>query len=318
MKDSYPHISLVRLCRSFGVTRQAFYQHFWTTQAYCMEHELVLVRVQEIRQDHRRLGTRKLMDKLQPFLLEHHIKMGRDALFDLLADHGLLVRRLRKYIHTTRSSHWLRKWPNLIKDRKLTGPGQLWVSDITYFKTGKEGYTYISLITDAWSHRIMGHHLATDLEAASTLEALRMAIAQAVTVPKGLIHHSDRGVQYCSQAYVDVLQANSIGISMTEKGDPLENAVAERINGIIKQEYLDTWCIDTVAQARAALERAVFLYNSDRPHNSISNLTPDQAHTGTMKIKRLWKNYYPKRTPVNAVQDVLSTVNLSSDINQNL
>ncbi len=145
-----------------------------------------------------------------------------------------------------------------------------------------------------------------------------MAIAQAVTVPKGLIHHSDRGVQYCSQAYVDVLQANGIGISMTEKGDPLENAVAERINGIIKQEYLDTWCIDTVAQARAALERAVFLYNSDRPHNSISNLTPDQAHTGTMKIKRLWKNYYLKRTPVNAVQDVLSTVNLSSDINQNL
>ncbi|MBK7383772.1 MAG: DDE-type integrase/transposase/recombinase [Flavobacteriales bacterium] len=138
----------------------------------------------------------------------------------MLADHGLLVRRLRKYIHTTRSSHWLRKWPNLIKDRKLTGPGQLWVSDITYFKTGKEGYTYISLITDAWSHRIMGHHLATDLEAASTLEALRMAIAQAVTVPKGLIHHSDRGVQYCSQAYVDVLQANGIGISMTEKGDP--------------------------------------------------------------------------------------------------
>lgn len=318
MKDSYPHLSLGRLCRSFGVTRQAYYQHFWTAQAYCMEHELVLIRVQEIRNDHRRLGTRKLLDKLQPFLLEHGIKMGRDALFDLLSDHGLLVRRLHKYVHTTRSSHWLRKWPNLIKDTVLTGPGQLWVSDITYFWTPEEGYTYISLITDAWSHRIMGYHLATDLEAASTLHALHMAIEEVGTVPHGLIHHSDRGVQYCSQAYVDVLQANKISISMTEKGDPLENAVAERINGIIKQEYLDTWSIKNVAQAHEGLKRAVFLYNSDRPHNSIDNLTPDQAHSGTMKVKRLWKNYYPNRTPVNPVQDVLSTVNLSSDFNPNL
>jgi transposase InsO family protein len=318
MKDSYPHIGLERLCRSFGVTRQAYYQHFWTAQSHCMEHELVLIRVQEIRKDHRRLGGRKLFGKLEPFLLEHCIKMGRDALFDLLSDHGLLVRPLRKYTHTTRSTHWLRKWPNLAKHTELTGPGQLWVSDITYFWTAEEGYTYISLITDAWSHRIMGYHLATDLEAASTLVALRMAIEQVGTVPEGLIHHSDRGVQYCSQAYVDVLQANKISISMTEKGDPLENAVAERINGIIKQEYLDTWAIKTVAQARAALQRAVFLYNTDRPHNSISNLTPDQAHPGAVKVERLWKNYYPKRTSVNPVQDVLSTVNLSSDINTNL
>lgn len=318
MKDSYPHLSLGRVCRSFGVTRQAYYQHFWTAQTHCMEHELVLIRVMEIRKDHRRLGGRKLLGKLEAFLMEHRIAMGRDALFDLLSDHGLLVRPLRKYTQTTRSSHWLRKWPNLVKHMELTGPGQLWVSDITYFWTAEEGYTYISLITDAWSHRIMGCYLATDLAAASTLKALHMAIQQVGTVPQGLIHHSDRGVQYCSQAYVDVLQANKIAISMTEKGDPLENAVAERINGIIKQEYLDTWAIKTVAQARSGLQRAVLLYNTDRPHNSISDLTPDQAHTGTMKVKRLWKNYYPKRTSDNPIQDVLSTVNLSSDLNPNL
>lgn len=318
MKDSYPHIGLVRLCRSFGVTRQAYYQHFWRAETCSVEGDLVLARVAEIREDHRRLGTRKLLEKLHPFLMEHAIKMGRDALFDLLADHGLLVKRLRNYVHTTRSKHWMRKWPNLVRDLKLTAPGQLWVSDITYFKTRNEGYVYISLITDAYSHRIMGYCLATDLEAVNNIEALHMALAHYGKVPNGLIHHSDRGSQYCSKAYVQLLQTNHIGISMTENGDPLENAVAERINGILKQEYLDVRMIETVEQAKAALARAVFLYNTDRPHSSISNCTPDEVHHNSIQVKRLWKNYYPKRSPVNPLQDDRSPVNLSSDINTNL
>ncbi len=318
MKDSYPHIGIVRLCRSFGATRQAYYQHFWRAETCSVEHDLVLSRIAAIRKDHRRLGTRKLMDKLQPFLLEHAIKMGRDALFDLLADHGLLVKRLRKYVHTTRSNHWMRKWPNLIRELKLTAPGQLWVSDITYFKTARHGHVYISLITEAYSHRIMGYCLATDLEAVNNVEALRMAIAYVGKAPKGLIHHSDRGSQYCSHEYVQLLHANGIGISMTENGDPLENAVAERINGILKQEYLDVRTIDTVDQAKAALARAVLLYNSDRPHASISNCTPDVVHHTNPTVKRLWKNYYPKRSPANPVQNDPPTVNLSSDTNTNL
>lgn len=318
MKDSYPHIALVRFCRSFGVTRQAYYQHFWNAQAVGIEQELVIKQVLSIRKDHKRMGTRKLMVKLDGFLGQHAIKMGRDALFDLLADHGLLVKRLRNRMITTRSTHWLRKWPNLIKAMAISKPGQVWVSDITYFKTAEEGFVYVTLITDAYSHKIMGHHISTDLETASSIQALQMALRQVGAVPKGLIHHSDRGVQYCSNAYVELLQANGIAISMTEKGDPLENAVAERINGIIKQEYLEQWSLRTVAEAAVGLDRAVLLYNSDRPHNSVQNHTPDEAHDGLGDLQRLWKNYYPKRPAVNPGQDINQPVNLSSDTTSNL
>ena len=318
MKDRYPHISLVRICRLLGVTRQAHYQHGWHAQATSLEHELVLQQVQSIRSVHKRLGGRKLHELLDPFMLEHGIKMGRDALFNLLADHRLLVKRLRTRVITTRSSHWLRKWPNLIKGWQPTGVNQLWVSDITYFSTRKEGTTYISLITDAYSHRIMGYHLATDLETVSSLEALNMAINKVGEAPQGLIHHSDRGVQYCSHKYVSLLQQHGIGISMTENGDPLENAVAERLNGILKQEYLDLGQIDTVEEVRAELDRAVFLYNTQRPHASISMFTPETVHNAQIPVQRTWKNYYKKRSTVNPVQDKTTTVNLSSDINQNL
>jgi len=315
MKDSYPHISLVRFCRLLGVTRQAFYQHHWHTQAVGIEHELVLQQVHLIRQDHKRMGARKLYALLEPFMLEHSIKMGRDALFDLLADHHLLVRRLRSRVTTTRSSHWLRKWPNLIRGLVPTGVNQHWVGDITYFRTRKEGLVYISLITDAYSHRIVGYHLSTDLETVSSLKALRMALDQAGVTLEGLIHHSDRGVQYCSRKYVKMLQGNGIAISMTENGDPLENAVAERINGIIKQEYLELEKVDTVLQAIAALDRAVALYNGGRPHASISMFTPDQVHFGSFSVQRTWKNYYSKRPFVNPDQDYCETVNTSADIN---
>jgi putative transposase len=318
MKDSYPHISLVRFCRLLGVTRQAHYQHGWQTQAMGIEHELVLQQVHAIRRFHKRMGGRKLYELLEPFMLEHGIKMGRDALFDLLADHHLLVKRLRTRVITTRSSHWLRKWPNLIKDLRPTGTGQHWVSDITYFRTRLEGVVYITLITDAYSHRIMGYHLATDLEAISSLEALHMAIAQMDNAPQDLIHHSDRGVQYCSHKYVDLLQKHGIRISMTENGDPLENAVAERLNGILKQEYLDLGRVDTVEQARLELDRAVTLYNTQRPHASVSMFTPEQVHYGALPVQRTWKNYYTKRPTVNPQQDERATVNLSSDINQNM
>jgi transposase InsO family protein len=243
--------------------------------------------------------------------------MGREALFDLLADHRLLVKRLRTRVITTRSSHWLRKWPNLIADIVPIRTGQIWVSDITYFRTRTEVVAYITLITDAYSRRIMGYHLATDLEAVSSLEALHMALAHA-DVPEGLIHHSDRGVQYCSHKYVELLQAHGIRISMTENGDPLENAVAERINGIIKQEYLDLGRVDTIEDARAELDRAVAFYNGGRPHASISMFTPDQVHYVSMPVRRTWKNYYPKRSTVNPGQDEQTTVNLSSDINPKL
>ena len=311
MKDSYTRISLVRICRLFGVTRQAYYQHFWQQEVTSIEESLVLSKVASIRADHRVMGGRKLYEKLYPFFLEHQIKMGRDALFDLLAANGLLVKKKRRRFITTFSNHWLRKWPNLIREMRGTGINQLWVSDITYFKVAGE-YVYISLITDAYSHKVVGFHLAETLESIETLKALQMALQQLPqNLAETLIHHSDRGVQYCSETYVKLLQDNSIKISMTENGDPLENAVAERINGILKGEYLKHYSITTIQQAKDELQRAVRLYNEDRPHFSIGLLTPELVHSKNLITEKLWKNYYQRnRTIVNPFQDNKESVNV--------
>ena len=311
MKDSYTRIGLVRICRLFGVTRQAYYQHFWQRESTGIEENLVLAQVLSIRKDHRVMGGRKLYEKLHPFLLAHQIKMGRDALFDLLAANGLLVKKKRRRFITTFSNHWLRKWPNLIRQMKVTAVNRLWVSDITYFKVAGD-YVYISLITDAYSHKIVGYHLAETLETIETIKALRMALKQLPeNLTEPLIHHSDRGVQYCSETYVKLLQDNGIAISMTENGDPLENAVAERINGILKSEYLKHYQTNTVQQAKEQLTQAVKLYNEDRPHFSIGLLTPELVHSKNLETEKLWKNYYQRnRTIVNPLQDNKKTVNL--------
>jgi transposase InsO family protein len=241
------------------------------------------------------MGTRKLYDLLQPFLLEHQIKIGRDTLFDLLSVNHLLVRKRKRRIQTTNSYHRLRKYPNLIRTLIPTAVNQLWVSDITYWKVGGE-HVYISFITDVYSHKIVGYHVGETMETIESLQALQMALNE-MTVDQNimeLIHHSDRGIQYCSQAYVKLLQDYGIKISMTENGDPLENAVAERINGIIKEEYLDNYTIDTIAEAKDLLQETVWLYNNERPHLSIGNFTPEYIHNDKTNIKpeKLWKNYY--------------------------
>lgn len=310
MKDSYTGVSLVRICRLLGITRQAYYQHFWQWEATGIEESLVLSEVLSIRKDHRVMGGRKLYEKIHPFLLEHQIKLGRDALFDLLAANNLLVKKKRRRFITTFSNHWLRKWPNQIRDMKVNRINQLWVSDITYFKVAGT-YVYISLITDAYSHKIVGYHLAETLESIETVNALKMALkALPYTLTQPLTHHSDRGVQYCSETYVKLLQDNSIQISMTENGDPLENAVAERINGILKGEYLKQCQIHSIEQAREELQRAVKLYNEERPHFSIGLLTPELVHSKNLVTERLWKNYYSKNCKiVNPLQDNKQPVN---------
>jgi len=287
----------------FGITRQAYYQFYWQAKETSFEQELVIKQVIEIRKRHPRLGVRKLLVLLDPYLLEHQIKMGRDALFELLAAHRLLIKRRKRRAHTTLSFHWLRKYPNLIRDYTPIRPNQLWVSDITYWRL-KEKFIYISLITDAYSHKIVGYQVDETLEAASTLGALKMALKDVIGSVEGLIHHSDRGIQYCSQHYVNLLQDNKIQISMTENGDPLENAVAERVNGIIKGEYLDCYQVDTIKEAIELLDQVVTLYNQERPHMSIGNFNPEQIHQTDQQSERLWKNYYTKnRTLVNPLQD---------------
>ena len=307
MKNNFSRISLARLCGWFGITRQAYYQNNWEGISTSIEEDFVIQQVKSIRKNHRRMGTRKLFEMMQPFLLDHCIKIGRDAMFSLLSANHLLIRKRKRRIQTTNSYHWLRKYPNLIREFIPTGPNQLWVSDITYWKISTGEHLYISFITDAYSHQIVGYHVAETLEAIESIQALQMALsALGAESHLQLTHHSDRGIQYCSGTYVKLLQDYNIQISMTENGDPLENAIAERVNGIIKEEYLDTYDIDTLTKAKELLKTVVGLYNSERPHMSIGNLTPNHIHHSKTKIKteKLWKNYYQKKpTFVNLEQD---------------
>jgi putative transposase len=307
MKIRFSRIGLATLCGWFGITRQAYYQNNWEGVSTTIEEELVIQQVLKIRKNHRRIGTRKIHEMIQPFIMEHGIKIGRDCLFNLLSANHLLVRKRKRRIRTTNSYHWLRKYPNLIREFVPTEINQLWVSDITYWKIDKEQPLYISFITDAYSHKIVGYHVAETLEAIESIQALKMALsALGAERHSQLIHHSDRGVQYCSSGYVKLLKNNGLQISMTENGDPLENAIAERVNGIIKDEYLDNYQVQNISQANELLSSVVDLYNKERPHMSIGNLTPNQIHQSNEQIKpvKLWKNYYRKQnTFVNQFQD---------------
>jgi len=308
MKEKYGHISLGVMCRWFGISRQAYYQHEWSLVTEVFQYDFLLERVREIRKDHPRIGVRKLQEMLRPFMHENGIKIGRDALFDLFSAHGMLIRTRKRRVKTTNSHHWLKKYPNLIIDFTPSRPNELWVSDITYWEIQGQS-VYISLITDAYSRKIIGYHVSDNLSADETKKALEMALCglgKRSETSEQLLHHSDRGTQYCSTSYVNLLNENHVKISMTQSGDPLENAVAERINGIIKGEYLFNYKCKNIEDARKLLAVAVSLYNKERPHNSIGNLTPDvvhsQYHQVGEKIKRLWKNYYnTKNTCVNPI-----------------
>jgi len=299
MKDAYEYISMGTLCKWFDISRQAYYQHEWNLSEEVFHSGLLLDEITRIRQRHPRMGVRKLQQVLRPFMQENRIKMGRDALFALLSSHGMLVRSRRRFVKTTCSYHWLKKYPNLVIDFIPSKPNQLWVSDITYWKI-EEVWFYISFITDAYSRKIVGYHLAENLHAEQTIQALKMALSglkKHSDVQQHLIHHSDRGSQYCSFSYVNLLKKRYIAISMTQSGDPLENAMAERVNGIIKDEYLLNYQCNNIDDARKQLAIAVSLYNKERPHSSIGNLTPEFVHNQhhqieNKKIKRLWKNYY--------------------------
>lgn len=269
-----------------GYSRQALYKKEDSTAKKLIEAELVLQEVQKIRSKHRRSGTRKLHKMLQSFLEDHHIKLGRDGLFDLLREFGMLVKPLRRNHCTTDSYHRFYKYPNLIREWQPSAPNQLWVSDITYIEVNGR-FMYLSVITDAWSHKIVGWHLSNDYSTQGPLKALKMALKENKNI-EGLIHHSDRGVQYCSKEYVNILKNKKIKISMTENGDPYENALAERVNGIIKGEYLEKRYADDQT-ANKDVKSSIFLYNKERLHLSIGMMTPEYVHQTGTATKNLWK-----------------------------
>ena len=288
--------SIQTLCSLLGYSRQAFYKYVKQSEKEALQHDLILQEVLRIRKTLKRLGTRKLLFKMEGFMREHHIEIGRDAMFDLLATHKLLIRKRKRRVPvTTFSDHWMRKYPNLIVDFIPTAPNQLWVSDITYI-TLKDDFAYLSLITDAYSRKIVGFYLSETLSADGCIKALQMALNNNPQLGR-LIHHSDRGSQYCCADYVSILDKHFVKISMTQSGDPLENAIAERVNGILKDELLEKIYIN-YQEAKQAIAAAISIYNYQRPHSSIDMLTPIEAHLREGKLKRRWKNYYSKKKEV--------------------
>src|SRR5664279_92731 len=236
MKYEYSKQGIERLSKLFGKTRHAYYDHLWRTQKGSLKDDLILQLVHEIRESLPGLGTRKLHYMINQKLSEHKLDVGRDYLFDLLARYRLLIRSRRRKAITTDSRHWMRKYSNLILELEMFRPDQLWVSDITYIRM-INGFIYLCLITDAYSRKIVGYNLRKDLTAEGCVKALEMALSNRSLPAQALIHHSDRGSQYCCREYVDMLSSNKIAISMTNNGDPYENAIAERVNGIIKSEF---------------------------------------------------------------------------------
>jgi transposase InsO family protein len=249
----------------------------------------VIEKVVNVRRELPRLGTRKLYHLLRDEFEKDHLSIGRDKLFEIIGENGLLITKRKKYTKTTDSRHWMRTYPDRSKEISLTHPEQLWVADITYMST-EEQTIYLHLVTDAYSKQIMGYTLSKDLKAESTQKALQMALRNRMYPDRPLLHHSDRGLQYCSQTYVNELRSHDCQISMTQDGSPYDNAVAERVNGILKDEFYcdETFENDEVAQRHVS--QSITMYNTKRPHLSCAMLTPAQMHRqSTIPVKRWHK-----------------------------
>jgi putative transposase len=283
--------SLALLCLLSGYSRQAYYKRRLLLEEIPLKEELIVQQVIMIRLLQPRIGGRKLHLSIKGFKKKHDIKLGRDALYKMLGKYDLLNKRRRGKARTTDSNHWMKKHPNLIKDMVPKASDQLWVSDITSIQL-KHKDAFLSLVTDAYSRKIVGFHLSKSLAAEGTMRALEMAIGSRSELP-GLIHHSDRGGQYCCNDYVRELTRHKIGISMTQSGDPRDNAIAERVNGILKMEFLEP-VYEDLETAIKAVQDAVNTYNYVRLHSSISMLPPALVHGRDLKVRRCWKNYYRK------------------------
>lgn len=232
-----------------------------------------------------RLGTRKLYYLIKEQLEAQQIKFGRDKLFALLSEYELLIKPQRRYIQTTMSKHWLRKWPNIIKGLAIKEPDQVWVSDITYIKTQQEN-CYLNMVTDAYSRKIVGYALDNNMEAESMIKALEMATKQKVNPLMQTIHHSDRGLQYCSKEYVQLTQKNNIKLSMTENSDPYENALAERMNRTIKEEFGMNRKLTNKKQLEEVLKESIILYNCKRPHLALNMKTPEDVYQNKSRLPK--------------------------------
>ena len=279
----YHQESISSTCELLGISRQVYYRAIASKAKGQTVAKQVIGLVRSVRIEQPRIGTRKLYHILKIPL--QNLGVGRDRLFAILKANHMLIKAKRSYHITTNSHHRFRKHNNLIEDLSINRPEQVWVADITYIGN-RQNPMYLSLVTDAYSKRIMGYYVSNTLETNSSIKALKQAIKNRAYPTQQLTHHSDRGLQYCSDHYQKTLNENKVDCSMTQKYDPYQNAIAERINGILKQEFLIQNSPISIHMMRKIVRQSILIYNTKRPHLSCSMLTPEQMHKqNQIKIK---------------------------------
>ena len=294
------NFTVAEICSEFSVSRQYYYKAIKEREREEVDHQWIIQKVLEIRSQMPMLGARKLYYLLGSEIKKLSKPIGRDKFFNLLSDNGLLIRRKRYRPMTTESRHRFRKYDNLIKQLEIKRINQVHVSDITYIRT-KERFCYLFLVSDLYSRRILGSELSESLGIEGSIKALEMAASKAKNL-EGSIHHSDRGIQYCSNIYTERLKNLGMKISMSEQANPYENAVAERINGILKEEFMLDRTFPDIETARKAVNEAVRIYNQQRPHMSLGYRTPEEVYNAKgsyphinkerKKVAKKERNYY--------------------------
>lgn len=298
-RRSNPVRGIAEQCKILGYSKQAYYKQLHYQEQALFEEYLIVGLINQKRKIWKRGSGRNLWKALASDFAEHKITIGRDKFFDLLRRNGLLIHCKKRRVKTTDSYHRYHKYPNLIRGLKPIKANEIWVVDITYvWLSQSDCFCYLFLITDMYSRKIIGYWVDASLHAQGAINGLKMALHN--TSPKqvqGCIHHSDRGIQYCCDAYIALLKKNGFTISMTEKSDPLENAIAERVNKTIKEEFTNQKEISftTLAAAKKSIKQFIDFYNNQRPHRSINWLTPYAAHQQEGALKRHWKMYMRKK-----------------------
>jgi len=274
--SKFGNFTIADVCSTFGLKRDSYYKYIKRYKKRKQTSKKVVSLVKEHRKDLPREGCRKLYKKLKPVFKQYRIKVGRDCLFTILRNENMLVKRKKYSSRTTNSYHHFHKYSNLIKDIVPTRKNQIWVSDITYIRT-LNGFCYLALITDVYSRKIIGFDASNSLELSGCLRALQKALRHSESL-NDLVHHSDRGVQYCSHMYVAALKNHGIKISMTEENHCYENAIAERINGILKDEFYLDQTFSSIKHVKYAIKNAIKMYNSKRLHLSLDYKTPNMSY----------------------------------------
>lgn len=285
---------IIELTELLGKSKQGYYKQISRMEHLEFQETLILDMIKEKRKLWKKGSGRNLHSSLQATFKKHGIKLGRDKFFELLRNNELLIKPRRRKTSTTNSYHQYHKYPNLIKDLVIKRVNQVIVTDITYlYLRDSDSFAYLYLVTDYSSRKILGFNTSDNLRASSAVKALKMSLKNMSDIGN-CIHHSDRGIQYCSKEYTTILHSKNIKISMTENSDPLENAVAERMNKTVKEEFTEEKQISfaNIREAKIVISQIVKFYNDERPHRTLEFYTPSMAYQMNRELKRKWKNYY--------------------------